>query len=221
MNEPRLGRIKSLREHHKDVTRRRICDAARECFIELGLDRTSVEEITVRAGVSRATFYVYFTNKHDVLIEFLRETERERRMLFAHLLRLPKVSRAAVRAWIASHIAAHRAHRRNLHLFHIGLATNPAVQEAIVESRTKIIELLGRRYESFALKGRPSRALARRRVEATLMIIQLEQFCASVANEDNSMDEEAGLDVLTDRLFAFLCAAPYHEPTLSSDSHTD
>lgn len=44
-----------------------LADAAAELFLEQGYGRTTIDQITVRAGVSRATFFNYFTAKSDVL----------------------------------------------------------------------------------------------------------------------------------------------------------
>jgi len=208
LDETHPEKPKSLREHHKQITRRRICDAARSCFVERGFDGASVEDISARAGVSRATFYVHYANKDEVLLEFIKEVERERRGLFRQLLRLTAVNRTEVRAWLAETIAAHRAHSQTYRLLRVGVATNPAFQQVIVASRLKIMEDLGARFPNFSLEGQRGRTLERMRVEAMLMIIQLEMFCGSMTTGDGSMDEAAGLDVLSERLLAFLTGAP-------------
>ena len=48
-------------------SRETIEDAAVELFLEQGYPRTSVDQIAQRAGVSRASFFNYFTAKSDVL----------------------------------------------------------------------------------------------------------------------------------------------------------
>ncbi len=42
-------------------------EAATELFLEQGYSQTTIEQITSRAGVSRATFFNYFSSKSDVL----------------------------------------------------------------------------------------------------------------------------------------------------------
>ncbi|MBB5632321.1 AcrR family transcriptional regulator [Cryobacterium mesophilum] len=42
-------------------------DAAAELFLEQSYDGTTIDEITQRAGVSRATFFNYFSSKSDLL----------------------------------------------------------------------------------------------------------------------------------------------------------
>lgn len=59
-NEPRPGRPRVS-------SRETLADAACELFLERGYDATSVADITQRAGVSRSSFFNYFSSKSDVL----------------------------------------------------------------------------------------------------------------------------------------------------------
>lgn len=51
----------------KVSSRETLAEAACELFLERGYDATSVADITQRAGVSRSSFFNYFTSKSDVL----------------------------------------------------------------------------------------------------------------------------------------------------------
>ena len=51
----------------KVSSRETLAEAACELFLEQGYDATSVADITRRAGVSRSSFFNYFTSKSDVL----------------------------------------------------------------------------------------------------------------------------------------------------------
>lgn len=59
-------RARSARKDNDGPRRRELLRAASACFAELGYDRTTVEVITTRAEVSRATFYAYFSSKDEV-----------------------------------------------------------------------------------------------------------------------------------------------------------
>jgi len=50
-----------------------LAEAACELFLEQGYDATSVADITQRAGVSRSSFFNYFSSKSDVLWSGLDE----------------------------------------------------------------------------------------------------------------------------------------------------
>ncbi|WP_118133573.1 TetR/AcrR family transcriptional regulator [Oceanicella sp. SM1341] len=58
-----------LREKQKADRRRRILQAAGELFRSAGYDHARIEDIAERAGVSVGTFYNYFGNKGDILLE--------------------------------------------------------------------------------------------------------------------------------------------------------
>jgi len=51
----------------KSSSRETLAEAACELFLEQGYDATSVADITQRAGVSRSSFFNYFSSKSDVL----------------------------------------------------------------------------------------------------------------------------------------------------------
>ena len=53
-------------------TREKLVEAAGAIISERGLDGTSVEEITLRAGVANGTFYTYFKRKEDIVFELSR-----------------------------------------------------------------------------------------------------------------------------------------------------
>ncbi len=71
-----LWSVRTGRDRLDSQTRAALISAAKGAFSELGYARTTVADITDRAEVSRATFYVYFASKDDVfrvLTEQLRD----------------------------------------------------------------------------------------------------------------------------------------------------
>lgn len=60
----------------QDPTKRnQILDGAKSCFLEVGFDAASMNEITSAAGVSKGTLYVYFEDKAAILSALI---EREK-----------------------------------------------------------------------------------------------------------------------------------------------
>lgn len=59
--------------------RRQIVVGAREVFGELGYERTSVDQIAARAGVSKATVYHHFTDKKALFVASFSEEADELR----------------------------------------------------------------------------------------------------------------------------------------------
>src|SRR3954469_4764155 len=64
--EPRTGRPRAS-------SRETLAEAACELFLEQGFEATSLADITSRAGVSRSSFFNYFSSKFDILWASLDE----------------------------------------------------------------------------------------------------------------------------------------------------
>lgn len=54
-------------------TKAKVVEAAKALFIEKGYYKTHALEIAARAGVATGTFYSYFNDKKEVLLELIRE----------------------------------------------------------------------------------------------------------------------------------------------------
>jgi AcrR family transcriptional regulator len=67
IHEPRWRRIPEERP-------RQILEAAFRTFSDCGLANARLEEIAKRAGVSKATIYLYFPNKEELFREVVRQT---------------------------------------------------------------------------------------------------------------------------------------------------
>lgn len=67
---PRARRQRAL----ADARREHVLAAAREAFIELGLEGASLREIARRAGYTAGAIYGYFTSKEDVYATLLGES---------------------------------------------------------------------------------------------------------------------------------------------------
>ena len=57
-------------------TRRRLLEAAEQCFVELGYHDASIVKITEAAGVAQGTFYLYFASKKEIFDELVLDLNR-------------------------------------------------------------------------------------------------------------------------------------------------
>jgi AcrR family transcriptional regulator len=91
----------TLRQEHRDATRRRIIGAARRVFVKKGYAKATIEEITAAAGVSRATLYLHFDSKFALLTA---ATEKMRTETSAGAQRLAGIltggDQADLREWV-------------------------------------------------------------------------------------------------------------------------
>ena len=60
-----------LRERKKRETKKRITEKAIALFLKHGIDQTTLDEIATTAGISRRTFFYYFTSKDEILLSVL------------------------------------------------------------------------------------------------------------------------------------------------------
>jgi AcrR family transcriptional regulator len=66
-------------------TRQSLHTALLELIKEKGYDTISIEEITDRANVGRATFYLHYKDKEDLLLEEFREMANEKVQILAEI----------------------------------------------------------------------------------------------------------------------------------------
>jgi len=66
-------RAKRGRRVSGEITRQQLLAAARTIGASKPLTRITVDQITTRAGTSRATFYLYFENRDDIFLHLCRE----------------------------------------------------------------------------------------------------------------------------------------------------
>lgn len=59
--------MQTLIERKRHAVRAAISEAAQELFVSQGFDVTTVDQIAAAAGMSRRTFFRYFSSKEDVL----------------------------------------------------------------------------------------------------------------------------------------------------------
>ena len=69
---------RDLRRHPRsDLRRQTIIEAALACFLQYGYDKTTLEDIASRAGLSRPLLYLQFRNKEEIFLETTRSLYHE------------------------------------------------------------------------------------------------------------------------------------------------
>ncbi|MCV7231857.1 TetR/AcrR family transcriptional regulator [Mycobacterium branderi] len=119
--QPRLkqsrGSTRGLRQEYQLLTRRRLLDAALEVFDKQGYGGATVEGIHSTAGVARATFYLHFKNKMEIVQCLTEEIRPSVATLYNDLDRAITAEGAdttqAVRQWLVQALAWYEepAHR--------------------------------------------------------------------------------------------------------------
>lgn len=63
---PKIASL-TLQERKQELVRSAIWDAATDLFSEQGYDETTIDDIAQRAGISRRSFFRYFSSKSDLM----------------------------------------------------------------------------------------------------------------------------------------------------------
>jgi AcrR family transcriptional regulator len=120
-----------MRAAHREFTRTRLIEAAIEVFAEKGYARTTVDDIAERAGSTRATFYLHFKAKSDVLSELIIRGERHYHKIYQDLSPIAqRPSLAGVRMWLSVAMAGWKA---------IADLSRPVLEAASIEPEVRDI----------------------------------------------------------------------------------
>ncbi|HLO28964.1 MAG TPA: TetR/AcrR family transcriptional regulator [Anaerolineales bacterium] len=68
---------KAFSEHEKETIRTQMREKGKKLFEKQGLKKTSVDEITEAAGISKGAFYLFYESKEELFLEILEELEED------------------------------------------------------------------------------------------------------------------------------------------------
>ncbi|MFD4456421.1 TetR/AcrR family transcriptional regulator [Nocardia sp. NPDC058480] len=194
----------SLREEQKRLTKARIVKTARTLFETQGYSDVRVDDIVAAVGCSRATFYLHFTSKGEVLRAIAQEgTLTSVREFYADLDRvLTDGSRAALREWMTRAIYWFLTNRDMLPAWDEATALEPEFRAL---AREGIMTLADSMPAYLSRWPEHRRDEARLRIE--LLVAQLERFFTRWAMQGTiEVTAEKAATVLTDVWFPALQA---------------
>jgi AcrR family transcriptional regulator len=183
----------SVREQYKALTRQRLIEAAVAEFEAKGFSACTVEEISRRAGTSRATFYTYFGSKAEI-IEGLWDVRRRSLLgLYRDLAAIEVRDVETIAAWLGRTFAWWQEHRLLLLAILEAVNIEPMLSEAYVERITQVSELVAP-LVSQRHHLTPESAMMR----ALLLTIQHERFCYFWLLRQVPLDHAEAMHTLTE-----------------------
>ncbi|MFG1791361.1 TetR/AcrR family transcriptional regulator [Nocardia sp. NPDC049149] len=194
----------SLRDEQKLQTRARLLAGAKELFSTRGYAAVRVDDIAAAVGCSRATFYLHFTGKLEVLRAVAEQSTAPSALRFYEDLDrvLDTRSRAEFVAWVTRAIAWFHEYRDLLPAWDEATALEPEFREI---ARNGILALPNAMPSYLARWPAERTDEARLRVE--LLVAQLERFFTRWAVQGTiHVSAERAAEVLTDIWFPALQA---------------
>ena len=122
----------SVRATQKQGTRRKVLEAARDLFNEIGYDETTIRAIAERAGVSVGSVFTTFASKSDVLSQVMDDRVES---LFAELDRVARHLRGSIIDRVSSVFAIHydfECRRVKLFLAHVAASFRPTLEASTI-----------------------------------------------------------------------------------------
>jgi AcrR family transcriptional regulator len=192
----------SMRATQKESTRKRILATARRLFQERGIAEVAMEEIAAGASVGRATVYLHYSGKPALLVDLLVEDWERQARLFERLAAGAEVDRAAIVEWLSRMIAGMRSASESFELHRYTLGVEPRAGQLHREQRKRLAAILGRRFAAF------SDSATGRRVEAALIIAELEYFAVAATLEWDAAESESAVGIMANRMLSFIGGPP-------------
>lgn len=194
----------TLRDEQKRQTRVRLLETSRELFIERGYAAVTIDDIASTVGCSRATFYLHFASKMEVLSQISVETFEQRAAAVYEDLDqvLEAGTKAEFTGWVKRSLAWFERYKGILPAWDEALALEPEFKEI---ARNSIYELLDAMPLYLARWPADRQDEARLRIE--LLVTQLERFFTRWAVQGTiEFSGDAAAEVLSDIWYGALQA---------------
>lgn len=201
----------TLRERQKLFTRQQLVDAAREEFATRGYVNTTVEHIAARAGASRATFYMHFASKVQVLAVIGEALRPEIDDCYRRLdIALANGSPDDLREWMAAMLVWSDRHGPLVPAWEQAMALEPEFADRVTQIVTELPDVM-----TAYLERQPAEEREQARLRIVLLEAQLSRFLFRMPVRNRSAEERAMIaDVLTDIWHGALQARSGAPPTV-------
>lgn len=195
--------LDAIRDDPPDVRDKRqlILRAARELFATSGYDDTTIAEIARAAGVAVGTVYLYFSNKHDILVEVCLALNDE----IAQVIQSPAILalplRQVPRAIIEAVFRSSRANMRFMAYYEVE-AQSPAETQRLRAKKQQIADALDAYFKAIIAQGQlpPFDTAAYAELLNDLVSATLQQCFAFEHGEREAFYRDGVIDLI-ERLF--------------------
>jgi AcrR family transcriptional regulator len=136
------------------ATVRQIIDAGATLFADRGYHGTGVDDLVAQAGLARGTFYKYFDEKLDLLLQLTHECAEEMKLLVQRFALIdPTDDGSGLRAWLTDYLPFHTRYFGVLRAWQEGTSNDPRLlvtarrmSAAMLAAALKVLGRVERRY---------------------------------------------------------------------------
>jgi len=185
-------------------TSARLLDAGLRVFSERGYHAARVDDIVERAATSHGTFYLYFSNKEDLLQALARECAGEMQRLADELgdVTPDAAGHAELRAWVEGFYLTYTRYGAVIRVWMEEQLPDPELARMGTEAFRRLASTLGERMTAGRATGdepgdEPGRVRVRADLAPVLLLAMVERFTYFAASRGRPADEDRLLDDLT------------------------
>lgn len=189
----------TLRDEQKRFTRDRLIAGALVAFERKGYAATTIDDIVAEANAGRATFYLHFKRKADVVLVLANARGRDWRKLYLDLASGGTLTRERLHPWLDAMVANYEDHRASVDATNQAIAVEPDIAEVNLVNWQESISLMAESIERWS-GADPEDA----RVRAALLLTQMDRFFQLWIVSGLSFDRERAIGELTDQWLAVL-----------------
>ncbi len=187
------GKGGSLRDEQKRLTRRLLIEGAVTSFERKGYAATTIEDIVAEASASRATFYLHFKSKADVVLVVARTLGRRWRELYLELTSGGRPSPQDLHEWIDSMVDNYATNRGSLKALDQAEAIEPEIAAVRLANHEESIAVIAASIRRWCGCGEEDA-----HVRAALLLAQIDGFLQFWIVEGIPFDRERAVGTLTD-----------------------
>jgi AcrR family transcriptional regulator len=183
-----------MRERQKAQTRQLLHEAAVDLFSTKGYAQTTIDDITSAAGASRATFYLHYGAKWQIVAELYETVLMPETLDFYRRLDgFDGPSREELRGWLVEAFDFFERHQAALRFSEEARAADPELERMTPELLGRCADAMPRYLSRWS---GPERDQARLRLE--LLIMQITRFCGLWIAGHWPVDRDSAMAVMLD-----------------------
>lgn len=192
-----------LREQQRQYTRQRLIEAAVATFDERGYVNARVDDIVKRLGASRATFYLHFKSKADVVRAVLKPLVSSAAPYYTELVKLGDPSWQDLRKWMERLLQHWSDHKAEINAVQQAAVVEPDLASEFVASVHETVKVVGPWLSEVTGMDEAEADL-----RATVWLLEVERVGFFWLIRGIFFDGPKLLNVLTDSLWAMLHPSP-------------
>ncbi|WP_341317494.1 TetR/AcrR family transcriptional regulator [Paraburkholderia sp. IMGN_8] len=183
----------SIREQQKLMTQERLLDAAVRVFLARGYSEATTDDIVAEAGVGRATFYLHFKSKLEVMRSLIRVVERQNESIIDEFVACGSPTREFLESWLRRFIGHWIENGDRFLVGFQALASEPELYREIDVGIRLATDALCR-----MMKSRQEMQIEEVQLRADLLVGALQQACRKLVSNPQRYSVDLAIRVLTD-----------------------